>query len=219
MIMVMTSEDRYIDQVVNRVPRAMPLRDQLAREVRAAVAERVAHGETVEAALQQLGDPTAFADSYLSATPLTSATFMSRVAAKIIDGLTFLLCAVPFAIAAFKFTPPDVSPIALFGAWFVAVVLFGAYLLVAKAKPVKPLARRLWASASCANRRTDLVRSGVRSAAAADAADLSYRRALRSVHRQEPARVRNGVEDAGGKSLDLTMEIHGVVKNCVRPVA
>jgi len=77
-------------------------------ELRSHIAERVEHGQTVDEALQQLGDPVTLAESYLAAIPLVPATFWRRGAARIIDFLAFAcVCApivwllartVPFAI-------------------------------------------------------------------------------------------------------------------------
>ena len=75
--------------------RATPeLRAQVAMELRSHIAERVEHGQTVEEALQQLGDPVVLAESYLAAVPLIPASFWRRAAARMLD---FLFCVVAFA--------------------------------------------------------------------------------------------------------------------------
>ena len=76
----MTAED-YIDRVVDMMPPATPLRAQIAAELRAHIAERIAHGHALADVLHQLGDPAELADSYLSANPLVAASFGVRAAA------------------------------------------------------------------------------------------------------------------------------------------
>jgi uncharacterized RDD family membrane protein YckC len=104
----MSPEATYINQVMARLPRVASLRSQVAMELRSHIAERVEHGQTVDEALQQLGDPVTLAESYLAAIPLVPATFWRRAAARSIDFLAFAcVCApivwllartVPFAI-------------------------------------------------------------------------------------------------------------------------
>ena len=96
----MTAAERYVADVIARVPYDTRLREQIAMEVRSHIAERVEHGETEEAAIRQLGDPVTLADSYLAAIPLESATFLSRAAAKLIDVALYCAVVAPFGIAA-----------------------------------------------------------------------------------------------------------------------
>jgi uncharacterized RDD family membrane protein YckC len=84
----MRTAEEYIDRVLNYLPRATPMRSQIALELRGHIAERAANGQTLEEIVAQLGDPMLLADSYLSAVPLVSAPFMGRVAAKVLDALT-----------------------------------------------------------------------------------------------------------------------------------
>jgi len=80
-----TTMDDYIKQVVDRMPSGNPLRAQITLELKAMIGERLARGQSMDEVLRQLGDPTSFADSYLSAEPLEAAAFGPRVAAKIVD--------------------------------------------------------------------------------------------------------------------------------------
>ena len=91
----MSVEESYISQVMARLPRVAPLRLQVAMELRSHIAERVEHGQTVDEALLQLGDPVILAESYLAAIPLVPATFWQRGAAKIIDFLAFACVCAP----------------------------------------------------------------------------------------------------------------------------
>jgi uncharacterized RDD family membrane protein YckC len=123
----MTAAESYVDQVLDALPRATPRREQIAAELRSNIAERLAAGQPVEAVLAQLGDPTALAESYLSAVPLVSASFGRRAAAKIIDVVGMLAIVAPFALIAALLLPSEVAPFvlaALFMSWGLGVVLY-----------------------------------------------------------------------------------------------
>ena len=83
----MRTADDYIDSVVKYMPRATPLRSQIALELRGHIAERVATGQSLDDIVRQLGDPATLAESYLSAVPLVGAPFWRRAAAKLLDVL------------------------------------------------------------------------------------------------------------------------------------
>jgi uncharacterized RDD family membrane protein YckC len=91
----MSPDESYINQVMARLPRVASLRSQVAMELRSHIAERVEHGQTVDEALRQLGDPVTLAESYLAAIPLVPATFWQRGAARIIDFLAFACVCAP----------------------------------------------------------------------------------------------------------------------------
>ena len=93
----MSQEAFYINQVMARLPRVASLRSQVAMELRSHIAERVEHGQTVDEALEQLGDPVTLAESYLAAVPLVPATFWRRGAARILDFLAFVCVCAPIA--------------------------------------------------------------------------------------------------------------------------
>lgn len=86
----MRTADDYIDSVLKYMPRATPLRSQIALELRGHFAERVATGQSLDAIVSQLGDPATLAESYLSAVPLVGASFWRRAAAKILDVLVLI---------------------------------------------------------------------------------------------------------------------------------
>ena len=85
----MTTFDGYVEQVLDRIPPHLPLRDQVAQDLRSTFADRQARGQSAEEAIQQLGDPTTLAESYLSALAMTPAPFMARVGAKLVDALLY----------------------------------------------------------------------------------------------------------------------------------
>jgi uncharacterized RDD family membrane protein YckC len=129
----MTIADDYINSVLDDMPRTMPKRSQIAMELRGHIAERIAAGLALDDVLRQLGDPAKLAESYLSAEPLVSAPFMSRVAAKIIDGLCVLAVLCPVAWLISRLVNPDFVPVVLLLTVFVGgSVLFGVYTVVAE---------------------------------------------------------------------------------------
>ena len=67
------------------------MRAQIAMELRGHIAERLESGQPVADVLRQLGDPTTLAESYLSAVPLVSASFLQRGLAKLIDVVVVVL--------------------------------------------------------------------------------------------------------------------------------
>ena len=118
----MTTADDYINRVLSLLPRATPMRAQIAVELRGHIEERVAHGQTVGEVLRQLGDPALLAESYLSAVPLEPASFPARAGAKCVDiAIVVVTIAVPAGALAWFVLPHEWS-------WFaiVAAALFGS---------------------------------------------------------------------------------------------
>jgi len=109
------------------------MRSQISLELQGHIAERVTHGDSLDAVLQKLGDPVRLAESYLSAEPLVSAPVGRRALAKVIDAVTVLAVLVPFAWAAAGFAPPEaLVPIFLGVILIGGSLLFGVYVLVAE---------------------------------------------------------------------------------------
>jgi uncharacterized RDD family membrane protein YckC len=109
----MTAEESYVSQVLARLPRVPALQSQVAMELHSHIAERVEHGQTVDVALAQLGDPVTLAESYLSAIPLRPATFWRRGAAKILDFVAFVCVCLPIAWLLWRLLPIEVVVFAL----------------------------------------------------------------------------------------------------------
>ncbi len=95
----MNADQVYIDRVIAQLPFEPALRTQVEMELRSHIAERVEHGQTVEEALRQLGDPVVLAESYLAAIPLIAGSFWARAAARIIDFCGVLALVIPFLLA------------------------------------------------------------------------------------------------------------------------
>ena len=125
----MTAEE-YVNGVLAMIPPTLPQRAQIAAELRSHIAERLADGHALDEVLRQLGDPATLANSYLSAEPLVSAPFGSRVVAKIIDAIIVLVAMCPVAWLAWVLTPYWYRPVVLI---FVVVVgssmVFGVYTM------------------------------------------------------------------------------------------
>ena len=121
----MTTFESYVQQVLDRIPHHLPLRNQVAQDLRSTFADRQALGESADEAIRQLGDPTTLAESYLSAVPMTPAPFMARVGAKLVDTVLYgLLLPIPaFIYLRMTFSGPDSGPRSI--AVFLMVVLIG----------------------------------------------------------------------------------------------
>jgi uncharacterized RDD family membrane protein YckC len=105
--------DEYVDKVLARLPETFAPRAQIAAELRSHIAERLAHGHPIDDVLKQLGDPATLVDSYLSAEPLVSADFGSRVVAKIVDVIGVLAVVCPIAWVIARLLPPGFGPIVM----------------------------------------------------------------------------------------------------------
>ena len=109
----MTTADDYVNTVLGMMPPTMPQRTQIAAELRSHIAERLAHGHTIDEVLKQLGDPETLADSYLSAEPLVSANLSSRVVAKIVDAIGVFAVMCPLAWVISLQMPEGFGPIVM----------------------------------------------------------------------------------------------------------
>lgn len=122
--------DEYVNRVLAILPETMPQREQIATELRSHIAERLAHGHSLDDVLHQLGDPVTLAQSYLSAEPLVSARFGSRVIAKIVDALGVLLLVCPSAWFLSRLVPYWWQPLALIYLFvFGGSLVFGIYTI------------------------------------------------------------------------------------------
>ena len=129
----MTTADDYVNRVLDMMPSGMPSRAQIAAELRSHIAERLAHGHSLDDVLRKLGDPAKLADSYLAAEPLVSAPFGERVAAKLTDFLCVIAVVVPVAFLLARLDPKGFGPLI-----FICVtaiggsVSFGVYTMIAE---------------------------------------------------------------------------------------
>lgn len=140
----MTTADDYINNVLDYMPPATPMRSQIAMELRGHISERLGHGHSIDEVLGQLGDPAKLAESYLSAVPLASASFGRRAAAKIVDVITVLITLAALAVAT-RVLAFLGDPFAAWIIWFVfgGSVLFGLYTVLAEFYAGQTLGKRL----------------------------------------------------------------------------
>ncbi len=133
----MTVADNYMKCVLEHLLSGTPMRAQIAMELRGTIAERLESGQPVADVLRQLGDPRTLAESYLSAVPLVSASFLQRGVAKLIDVLVVVLTILvlvglpTFWLAVYKEWPLLLS----FGVLVVVLAAsfgFGLYTIVAE---------------------------------------------------------------------------------------
>jgi uncharacterized RDD family membrane protein YckC len=136
--------DEYVNTVLEMMPRTMPSRAQIAAELRSHIAERLAHGHPLDDVLRQLGDPAKLADSYLSAEPLVSAPFGSRVLAKVVDAIAVLVVMCPTAWLLSRLAPAGFEPVAFI---FIGVVgtsiVFGLYTMTLEYRRGQTIGKRL----------------------------------------------------------------------------
>ena len=140
----MTTADDYVNTVLDMMPGTMPSRAQVAAELRSHIAERLAHGHPLDDVLRQLGDPAKLADSYLSAEPLVSAPFGSRVLAKVVDAIAVLVVMCPTAWLLSRLAPTGFEPVAFI---FIGVVgtsiVFGLYTMALEYRHGQTIGKRL----------------------------------------------------------------------------
>jgi uncharacterized RDD family membrane protein YckC len=103
------TQEEFIDQVLSRIPHT-PRRQQIEMDLRAHIAERLEHGQTVDEAIAQFGDPDILAESYLASIPLVSASFLDRAAAKLIDIPAILVTGAAFLWAIWQLVGPPGQP-------------------------------------------------------------------------------------------------------------
>jgi uncharacterized RDD family membrane protein YckC len=140
----MMTADTYINTVLDMMPLTMPSRVQIATELRGHIAERLAQGLSLDEVLRQLGDPSALADSYLSAEPLVSAPFMARARAKLIDLLFAFGVVLPLAFLISLLLPSELRPVAMLAEVLIGgSILFGIYTIVAERRYGQTVGKRL----------------------------------------------------------------------------
>jgi uncharacterized RDD family membrane protein YckC len=124
--------DLYVQSVIQYVPAQMPLRDQIAMELRSHIEERLAAGQSPDEVLRQLGDPLTLAESYLSAVPLRSAPIVNRLAAKVLDALMAVIVVAILAALAWTTLPAEMLIFLPLFCVLVGTFGFVAYTVVAE---------------------------------------------------------------------------------------
>lgn len=140
--MTMTA-DAYVNRVLSALPPATPRREQIAMELRGHISERLDSGLPLQQVLDQLGDPVALAESYLSAVPLVAGDFWSRATARLIDfGLPVVLLA-PVSALIWLAMPPEYIPVLMIVYVIGGGALIAIYPMVAEAKYGKTVGKHL----------------------------------------------------------------------------
>ena len=139
----MNAEQMYIDRVIAQLPLEPALRTQVAMELRSHIAERVEHGQTVDDALRQLGDPVVLAESYLAAIPLVPAPFWSRAAARLLDFFGVLSLAVPIVVVVILTVRPELSFFIGLAVVLTVLILGGIYPVIAEYRYGKTVGKHL----------------------------------------------------------------------------
>ena len=85
------------------------------------------------------------AESYLSAVPLTAASFLSRVGAKLIDAVVFFIGAAILACTAWFLAPDELAPIFLFVTILFSSLSFAVYTVLAESTSGQTVGKRLMA--------------------------------------------------------------------------
>ena len=135
--------DLYVQSVIDQVPPGLPLRDQIAIELRSHIAERVEHGQPLDQVLRQLGDPLTLAESYLAAVPLQSARLLPRLAAKLIDVAAAVALVVTASAALWTVVGPERAVFLPVLCIFGGVVGFVAYTVIAEHRYGRTIGKRL----------------------------------------------------------------------------
>jgi uncharacterized RDD family membrane protein YckC len=139
---VITAAD-YVNAVLDEMPHAATRREQIAAELRAHVAERVADGHPLDEVLRRLGDPIALAESYLSAEPLVAAPLEDRVIAKLIDAAVVMAFVVPVSVLLAFVVPLEAIPFIVLVLMILAVSVFlWIYTVIAESQTGQTIGKR-----------------------------------------------------------------------------
>ena len=196
----MTTADDYINRVLSHLPRATPTRAQIAVELRGHIEERVAHGQTVGRRAPTARRSGASRRVVPERRPARAGVVSGRARAKLVDIALVVAVVIP---------PTALSWFVVPGEWFPLVILRGElspaasasciYTILAEYRTGQTLGKRLAGlqvvreSGAPIGLGQSIVRLLPR-----DAADLLDRRAVRALHRQAAARVRDAFEDTCG---------------------
>jgi uncharacterized RDD family membrane protein YckC len=141
--MTMTA-DTYISRVLAALPPNGHLGEQISQELRSTIAERLANGQTIDAALAQLGDPVKLAESYLAAVPLVPGQPFVRLLARLVDFAVATVAISPVAMAVLAWGDVKYVPWWLFGYLVGASLFIALYPMVAEAKYGKTVGKHLF---------------------------------------------------------------------------
>lgn len=138
----MRTEDQFVREVLEQIPPGSQ-RHRIEMDIRASIAERVEHGQSVDAAIEQFGDARVLAESYLEGVELKNAGFFDRIAAKLVDFFVIFGTGAALVYALWQFmgngsrafwptSGGAVEPAFVFACVIIAVVLCPAYFVLAE---------------------------------------------------------------------------------------
>ncbi|MDO8836712.1 MAG: RDD family protein [Vicinamibacterales bacterium] len=139
----MTTADDYIDRVLAMLPRATPMREQIAAELRDHIGEGVSQGKSIEQVLRQLGEPSQLAESYLAAVPLQPAPFAARLMAKLVDAAAVAALTASLATLAWLRPEEEVRGAVVVVAFIAGGFAWFAYTALAEHRYGHTLGKRL----------------------------------------------------------------------------
>ena len=136
----MMTADEYIALVLDRLPQDIPMRHQIAMELRAHIDERVQQGRPLAEVLDQLGDIETLAESYVAGVPREAVPFGFRMWAKLID---IGIALVPGFALAYWLSPAGPRFLALFAyASVFACPVLMLYTIVAETNSGQTIGKR-----------------------------------------------------------------------------
>jgi uncharacterized RDD family membrane protein YckC len=139
-----TTADTYIARVLAALPPNGRLGEQFAGELRSTIAERLAHGQTLDQALRQLGDPVKLAESYLAAVPQLPAPIVVRLLARLVDFAVATVVVAPVAVGVWYWGDVQYVPLWLFVYLVGSSTLIAIYPMVAEARYSRTIGKHLF---------------------------------------------------------------------------
>ena len=138
----MNAVDAYIARVMDAVPPPLRVRMPIADDLRAHVAERIAHGATEEEAVRAFGDPSVLATSYLQAEPMHAAEHAQRLLAKLIDVGVIVLATVVIAVLVALVTQQRHVDVIMITAGLAAGMAYPLYTLISEVLDAQTFGKR-----------------------------------------------------------------------------
>ncbi len=138
----MNAVDAYIALVMDAVPPPLRVRMPIADDLRAHVAERIAHGATEEEAVRAFGDPSVLATSYLQAEPMHAAEHAQRLLAKLIDVGVIVLATVVIAVLVALVTQQRHVDVIMITAGLAAGMAYPLYTLISEVLDAQTFGKR-----------------------------------------------------------------------------
>jgi len=138
----MNAVDGFIARVTGAVPPPLRAALPIAEDVRAHLAERVAHGATDAEAVLAFGDPLALAASYLQDEALRAPNHAPRLLAKLIDIGAVLVATALLALIANFASAQRYTEVIVIAGLVIASVALPTYTAVAECRSAQTVGKR-----------------------------------------------------------------------------